>query len=226
MGDTDRRPGYSSLGFVATTGGRAGLSIGHRETKEGLVKRTSAIILSALLGLALGAATASAELGLKGIEGRVGLASLESDLGSTFIVSAAADMGTLVPELGFELNADFWIKSWDEDLFDVKWSDDWTNIALLANVRYMFPMEGTFHPFVFGGLGLHYFSFSSKCSNCTLVGGDESASDTSIKFGLDLGAGAEFNAGSLTPVLRVGYNTNGGPDYLFVQGGLKFPIGK
>jgi opacity protein-like surface antigen len=182
------------------------------------VKKTSAIILSALLGLSLGAATASAELGLKGIEGRVGLASLESDIGSTFIVSAAADMGTLVPELGFELNADFWIKSWDEE----DWSDDWTNIALLANVRYMFPVKGTFHPFAFGGLGLHYFKFSSKCSGCDEL--DESSSE--MKFGLDLGAGAEINAGSLTPVLRIGYNTNGGPDYLFVQGGLKFPIGK
>jgi hypothetical protein len=30
----------------------------------------------------------------------------------------------------------------------------------------------------------------------------------------------------MTPVARVGYNTNGGGDYLFVQGGLKFPVGQ
>jgi opacity protein-like surface antigen len=218
--------GYSGAGFDAITDDRGRSSIGRNGTKEGLVKKTSAIILSALLALALGATGASAELGLKGIEGRVGLASLESDIGSTFILSAAADMGTLIPDLGFELNADFWVKSWDDTVFGEKFSDDWTNVAVLANVRYMFPMKGTFHPFVFGGLGLHYFKFSSKCSGCEFAGTDASASDSEIKFGLDLGAGAEFNAGGLTPVVRLGYNTNGGVDYLFVQGGLKFPIGK
>jgi opacity protein-like surface antigen len=194
-------------------------------TKEGLVKKTSAIILSALLATLLGAAGASAEMGLLGIEGRAGLASIQSDIGSTFIVSAAADLGRVTPELGIELNADFWFKSFNEELFGARASSDWVSFAWLANVRYVFPVQGTFHPFVFGGVGLDYISVSSECSGCGF-GDDTAGSDSEIKFGLDFGAGAEFNTGGLTPVVRAGYNINGGPDYLFLQAGLKFPLGR
>ena len=187
-------------------------------------KKTTYFVL-ALVALLAGASAAQAELGLKGIEGRVGFADLEASVGSTFILSAAADMGMLSPDLGLEFNVDFWTKGSDGFYGS---SASWTNIAFLANLSYNFKMEGSFHPYAFAGLGLHYLNYSYDCPLCDdypdYIEVDTSSSD--VEFGFDVGAGAEFGSGNMIPVARAGFNSNGGIDYLFVQGGLKFPMGK
>jgi len=156
-------------------------------------------------------------LGFKAIEARVGFVKPE-DIDGTFIVSAAADLGKLTPDLGLEVNADFWSKS--EGVLDEDWT--WTNLGFLANVRYMFVTGSSFHPFAFGGLGLHYWKASWDCPQCQ--GYLVDLSTDGIEFGFNFGAGAEFGKGNMIPVVRAGFNSNGGADYIFVQGGLKFPM--
>ncbi|MFH1144922.1 MAG: outer membrane beta-barrel protein [Candidatus Eisenbacteria bacterium] len=189
------------------------------------MKRTSmaATLVAAGMAAALLVASAAAEsnIGLRAIEGRVGLADLEGDAGSTFIISAAADMGTLTPDLGLEFNIDFLTKSWDRGYDDTS-ERSITNLAFIANLRYAFKTQSTFHPFAFAGLGFNYWS-----SDVERSGGGDSEGFSDIEFGLDLGAGADFGSGDgMTPTVRAGFNTNGGWDYLFISGGLKFPIGK
>lgn len=186
--------------------------------------RILAAVLIAAGAIGFLAVPSQAKIGLEAIEARVGLASLEDDAGSTFIISAAADMGMLTKDLGLEFNADFWTKGWgDEEV--AEWT--WTNIAFLANLRYAFPMKGgSFHPFAFGGIGFSYWKADWDCKYCDdEIWGD--LSESGIEFGLDLGLGADFGSGEgMMPTVRAGYNTNGGGDYLFIQGGLKFPVGK
>ncbi len=186
----------------------------------------AALIAAIALSLCVSASHAG-DIGLRGIEARIGLASLEGGGGSTFIVSGAGDLGWLGERIGLEANIDFWTKSWDENalFWDEDWSWSWTNVGFLGNVRYFFPTQSTFHPFAFGGLGLHYWNASWDCKGCEDFGVDRSTSG--IELGLDVGAGAEFGSGDgMKPVVRAGFNTNGGADYLFIQGGLKFPVGK
>jgi hypothetical protein len=184
------------------------------------VRRNSAVFVFTLLALLVGAGAAQADLGLKALEARVGFTDLEGNAGSTFIVSAAADLGKLTPDLGLEFNVDFWNKSWGAEIVDADWT--WTNIGFLANLRYMFKTHSSFHPLIFAGAGLHYWDASWDCPGCGQYFAD--ASTNGIEFGFDVGAGAEFGSGNMIPVVRAGFNSNGGANYMFIQGGLKFPM--
>jgi hypothetical protein len=183
-----------------------------------------AILMVMGLFMALTPSYAS-EIGLQAFEIRGGFADLEEDAGSTWIVSAGLDLGNLTPELGLELNVDFWSKSWgDNDLYDdYDWT--WTNIGFLGNVTYGLIKDGSVRPYLFGGLGLHYWKASLDCPSCDdLIFGD--LDESGLELGFDAGIGAEFGSGDgVTPVARAGYNTNGGADYLFIEGGVKIPIG-
>jgi len=182
------------------------------------VKRTGMILAVLLCGFGLFALPARAAIGLEAIEARAGFADLEDEAGSTFILSAAADMGQLTEDFGLEFNVDFWTKGWDAGIYD--WSA--TNFGFLANGNYAFAMEGSFHPFVFAGAGLLYQTVSADCDDCYL-----DADESEVEFSIDFGAGAYFGTGEgMTPTVRAGYNTNGGFDYLFIQAGLRFPMGK
>jgi len=108
--------------------------------------RTLFAILTACALLFVGSAGQAAEIGLQAMEVRLGLADLEGGGGSSFIFSAAADLGRLTPDLGLELNADFWTKSWGQDYgylgssYNYDWT--WTNIAFLGHLRYDFARDG------------------------------------------------------------------------------------
>ncbi|MBU1702588.1 MAG: porin family protein [Candidatus Eisenbacteria bacterium] len=175
-----------------------------------------------LVGMLLCAGTGFAgEIGLKGIEARLGYADIEGDVGGAILFSGGADLGQLTPELGLELQADFWTKS--EDFGGgVEWS--WMDFGIMCNLRYDFVGGASFLPYTFAGLGFHYWDASWDCPGCSTFFGD--LSESGLEFGFDIGAGAEFGKGEgITPVARLGYNVNGGADYLFISGGIKFPMG-
>lgn len=191
--------------------------------------RTVVAILMAGALLCAGSASHAGEIGLKAIEARLGFADLDGGGGSTFIVSGGADLGRLTPDLGLDVGVDFWTKNWGEDYgylgdaYDWDWT--WTNIGFLCHLRYDFVKEGSFRPYGYGGLGLHYWSVSWDCTGCESYGWDYD--ESGIELGFDVGAAAEFGSGEgMTPVARAGYNSNGGADYLYIQGGLRFPVGR
>jgi hypothetical protein len=179
-------------------------------------------VLVSLAILCAGSATA-AEIGLKGIEGRLGVVSISDDVGSTFGLNLGADLGKLTPDLRLEAGIDWWSKSWD--VGDADWS--WTNIAFLGNVRYDFAMESSIAPFAFGGVALCYQSWNWKIPGChtSYLVDVCDLDDSSLEFGVDLGVGVDFSKnGSMIPTARAGYNANGGADYFFIQGGVRFPM--
>ncbi len=187
-------------------------------------------VFACLMVLALVAAASpsrAANLGLKALEVRAGFANLEGNAGGTWIVSGGADLGKLTPDLSLELGVDFWTKSWGEDFALYNWDWTYTDFSVLGHLRYDFMTEGTFRPYGYGGLGLAYQHFGWTCGQgChTYLGADLSSSK--MELGFDIGVGAEFGSGrGMTPVARAGYDINGGVDYLYVEGGLRFPMGK
>lgn len=85
----------------------------------------------------------------------------------------------------------------------------------------------SFRPFVFGGLAFCLHSWDWEVPGCQAAhyGGACDLDDSEIEFGVDLGIGADFSAGgSMIPTARAGYNANGGADYFFIQGGVKFTL--
>ncbi|MCK4306483.1 MAG: outer membrane beta-barrel protein [Candidatus Eisenbacteria sp.] len=183
-----------------------------------------AVVLVAVPGVLLsGSAAHAGEIGLKAIEGRLGFVDIgEGSAGSTFMISGSADLGMLTPDLGLEVGVDFWTKGWDVGYYE--WS--WTNIGFVGNIRYNIQTDGSFRPYGFGGLAICYQKWDWDCGDFYGAGTWE-ADESGIEFGLNLGAGAEFGSGKgMTPVARVGYTTSGGADYLYVSGGLRFPIGE
>jgi opacity protein-like surface antigen len=189
----------------------------------------SSILLGALFGVVVcGTAAHAGEIGLKGIEARIGLVDIEGDAGSTFGLSATADLGTLGSQIGLEAGIDFWNKGWDAGVPGSQWSYSWTNVALLVSARYNISTEGSFKPFAFAGLGFHLWKWSSEYDGAfDEWWGDIDSSGSDIEFGVHFGVGAEMAMSpSMNLVGRAGYNSNGGADYLFIQGGVKFLMGK
>jgi len=179
------------------------------------------VVMAWVAGWAVGAAHGQ-EMGLKGIEVRAGYAGLdEGDAGGTYILSGTLDLGKFTPELGLEIGVDYWSKSWDVGQWD--WS--WSNIGFLGNVRYDFVEDASFRPFIFGGIAFCYQSWDWEIANCQGSVGLCELDDSELEFGVDFGAGADLSSGDgMTPTVRGGYNSNGGADYWFIQGGVKFPF--
>ncbi|MCK4412373.1 MAG: outer membrane beta-barrel protein [Candidatus Eisenbacteria sp.] len=184
--------------------------------------------------MSLGTLPAAGEIGLQAIEGRIGFVDLEAPGGSTFMISAGADLGQLSPDLGLEAGIDFWTKGLDEGSdgyggCNCTWDYSWSTIAFIGNVRYDIQTEGSFAPFLFGGLGFHFWKADADvdCSGCGVEWVDEGYSHSDLEIGFNFGAGADIGSGEgMMPTFRAGFNSNGGFDYLYIQGGLKFPVGQ
>ncbi|MCK4548308.1 MAG: outer membrane beta-barrel protein [Candidatus Eisenbacteria sp.] len=183
-------------------------------------------ILFAVLAVSFSfAGAADAAIGYNGIEAKAGLANGENSIGTALLLGATVDLGEIAPGIGLEGSVDFWTKGYDIGGFGG--SSEWrfTNIAFIGGARYNFPGSGL-APFAFGGLGLHIarasgeFSYFDPMSGQTVT---NDSSNTDMEFGMQFGAGAEFG---VTPLLkavaRVGYNINGGADYFFLTGGIRF----
>ena len=176
-------------------------------------------LVASVAGWAAGTAQAQ-EMGLKGIEARVGYVEIdEADAGGTFILSGGIDLGHFTPEMSLEFGVDYWSKSFDVGQHEWNWS----NIGFLGNVRYDFIKDATFRPFVFGGVAFCYQSWDVE--NCESSILSDLCDDSEVEFGVDLGLGADFSSGGgVIPTARAGINSNGGADYYFFQVGVRFPF--
>jgi len=187
-----------------------------------LILLTTTVFAVGLSGVAQGA------MGLFAIEPRLGYVNPESDMGGTFMLAVTGDLGTLSDQLRFEGTIDFWKKSYDMGGFGGSSEWSYTNIGFIGCARYDFPTEGTTKPFGFAGVGLHMAKASGETSYRDPISGQtvtDSASDSSMEFGFQLGGGVELPMGSNNFVGRVGMDFNGGADYMFFTVGLRLPMG-
>ena len=100
--------------------------------------------------LAVAAVGNAADIGLKGIGGKIGLVMPEGGADNTLGLGVVADLGTIVPQLRLEGFADYWGDSWGTAPYECSWS----TITIGGTAKYDFPIEAAFTPFVGGGAGL------------------------------------------------------------------------
>jgi opacity protein-like surface antigen len=129
--------------------------------------------------IACSGSSAQTDLGPKAVGGFIGYVNPEQT-GGTVGFGAVADMGTLTPALGLELEILYWSKSKGPSDREITWRD----LVLSAHARYRFLLPGSaVKPYMGGGIGPHFVKHESEQS---------SQSETDTKFGLHLLAGVEY----------------------------------
>jgi len=171
-----------------------------------------------------------ANIGFKGIGGKVGFVDPESSIGSTFGLGVVANLGTITPAIHLDAFADYWGKSYDESMFGANAESKCTEIAIGAAAKYYFPMEGSkFKPYAGGGLALtigkctfdyqYTDPFTGQTSDQS-----SSSSDTELGFRILGGADMELSPG-LIGFGEIVYHTNGW-DYLGIFVGVVKILGE
>lgn len=172
-----------------------------------------------------------ADIGFKGVGGKIGFVDPESGIESTFGLGVVANLGTITPDIHLGAFIDYWSKSYDAATglgYSAEWS--WTEIVLGASAKYYFPMEESkFKPFAGGGIGLVYgktkWDYQGVTTGVgTVGGGSYSSSDTELGFRILGGADMELSPG-LFGFGEVVYHI-GGADYLGIFVGVIKMLGE
>jgi opacity protein-like surface antigen len=149
------------------------------------------LLVVALLICVSSNALADADIGFKGVGGRLSFVSPE-DVDAAIGFGAIADLGTITPDIGLQATIDFWSKS--EEEFDVESS--FRDIVLGARATYNFSVDNPdFTPFVAGGLAIHLFHVEVDAPEARVAGivvGGGSYDDSETKIGIDLAGGTRY----------------------------------
>ncbi len=186
------------------------------------MKRYIFVVLCCVL---LIGSTSAQGLGFYGIGGGVGLVNVSQDLGSStsgFGLNARVNMGELTTNLRLVPEVNFWSVSEDFGFFGESFTWTWRDFAINANVQYFFDLEGSFEPFVGGGLGLNFISLSFTES----FGGETfSATGSTTEIGVNLLGGALINLdGPISPYGEFRYVLVSGMNHLMIQAGIMYAL--
>jgi opacity protein-like surface antigen len=186
-----------------------------------------AILVLVIMAIFAGSnAMAASDIGLKGVNLRVGYVSPEGDIESTIGFGGGVDLGTITPNIGLGVVLFYWSKSYDVGIYSWTFSD----FAIKVNGKYYFPMEKV-KPYVGAGIGLHMCS--SKWENpaytpypgYTVPGGSETSSDT--KFGFHVLGGVEYPINEKVGLLaELEYSLVSDVNQLIIGAGVTYKLGK
>jgi hypothetical protein len=154
--------------------------------KEEKMKRIAlAISLALSCILAFPIIISAADIGLKGIGGKVTLVLPEDPMDSTIGIGVLADLGIIIPQLKAEASLDYWGNSYDTFGVDTSWR----SIAIGGTAKYHFPFSGNISPFTGGGIEFIFSRAKVEIPATTFLGvatdgGSSSESDTDVGFHL------------------------------------------
>jgi opacity protein-like surface antigen len=108
-------------------------------------------------------ASATSDIGFKGIGPRLGFVDPQGSLDGTVEFGVAMEFGEIVRQLHWDGSVSFWSSGRHYNYYDSHrdyFRYDWTvrDIILRSGVNYHF-VEGPWVPYAGGGLGLHFFSW-------------------------------------------------------------------
>ncbi|MBN2008412.1 outer membrane beta-barrel protein [candidate division KSB1 bacterium] len=150
---------------------------------------------------------AQAEIGLNAVGGHIGYIMPEDPIDNTIGFGAAADLGTIRPDIHLKAFLDYWGKTYDAGYYEWTYSE----IIVGATAKYYFAKQGEFLPYAGGGLGLVIGKSSGKYTGPQYSGytyADDSSSDT--KLGFHFCAGADYPLSpTLTGFGEIKYTING-----------------
>jgi opacity protein-like surface antigen len=162
------------------------------------MKRITFTVLAVLVAVSVvSAAHAEADLGFKGIGGKLNIVFPDAEgIDNAIGFGVMGDFGTIIPELSLQGTIDFWSKSEGPVSF--------RDIAIGARTTYTFPLDNaSIKPYAAGGLAIHLLKVEVDAPSydfgfVTYGGGVE---DTDTKIGLDLAGGALFTVSDNMDIL-------------------------
>ena len=164
-------------------------------------------------------------IGLRRLGVEAGLVDPEG-ASSTIGFGVLADLGTVAPDIRLSSHLGYWSKS--ENGFGAEASVH--DISVGARATYMFHVVSPkFQPYVGAGLGLHFFQSKVSVPDQNMGGfviPGFSATDTSTKVGLDLGAGASTPLSPKTNLFGDVWYTVADIDQFSMKAGVSFMMGR
>lgn len=183
------------------------------------------VILVVFCCILIAGAASAQGLAFYGIGGGVGLVNVSQGFESSqsgFGLNARADLGDLTTNLRLVPEVNFWSVSEEFGFGDESFSWTWRDVAINANVQYVFDLEGTFQPFLGGGLGLHFITLSMTDS---FMGETFSATGSTTEIGVNLIGGALLNLdGPVSPYGEFRYVLVSGINHLMIQAGIMYAL--
>lgn len=167
---------------------------------------------------------AQAEIGFKGVGGKVGFVMPEDPIDNTFGFGAVVDFGTITPDIKIGAIFEFWSKSYCEEsaMFDADWTI--TEIIIGPMVKYCFPSESQFKPYVGGGLG--FTIGKSKFETNDPYFGNQETSSSDSEIGFFFGGGVDYELSpNLLGFVEAKYHLDGA-DYLGIFVGVTYLLEK
>ena len=148
-----------------------------------------AVCLAVSLASTYTESRAEADIGFKGVGGRLSLVSPDN-IDMTFGFGGVFDFGTFAPQVGFGATIDAWFGSEGAGSFSV----DYRDIIIGVNSKYYFKTSNEkLKPYAGGGLAMHFFTFDLPSFD--FFGQSIGGSETDTKFGIDLLGGLNYAAG-------------------------------
>lgn len=167
----------------------------------------SGLCMLILMGLTF--SESAAQLGFKGVGGRLGFVSADGDVG-TIVFGGHVNLGEIIPGLALVPSLDYWTES--TDVLGV--SFDQSALSINGDVRYYFPTGGNIDLFAEGGLGIVRVSVDTQLGD-----------DSKTEIGLNLGGGAEIPfSDNLVGTAMLIFNTEG--SQIKIMGGVTFLLGE
>ena len=181
------------------------------------------MVLSLMLALAF-SQTIAADIGLKGVGGKVGYIMPDGGIENTIGFGLQADLGNYNDDISLAAYVDYWGKNYDVGP-TYEWS--WSVVSIAAIGKYSFASSGNFKPFAGAGLGLDIASWESKYTGPSneyfnLNDFSSSASDTDFAIHFVGGATMELSP-KLDGIGEVKY-TIGGADYFGIYVGVMYKL--
>ena len=141
-------------------------------------------------GFAATDSSAEADIGVKGVGGRLAFVSPDN-IDGTIGFGALIDLGTITPDIGLEATLDYWSQSEGSGNFEISFRD----IAIGARAKYNFAVEDKkLKPYAAGGLAIHMLK--SEIPAITFLGTTVGGGDvTDTEFGIDIAGGLGYAAG-------------------------------
>ncbi len=164
----------------------------------------------------------------------IGFLFIGSQIQAQTTIGGGVAYGTEIESIGIDLTGQYFFsdnlagevsftyyfpKDYGFDDFQIKWYE------INANVNYYFgEADGSFKPYGIGGLNMAFVSVPTFNYGNIFTGGGEIETATNSEFGLNIGAGADFDMDSnITPFAQIKY-VIGNANQLQILAGIRFNL--
>ena len=200
-----------------------------QKEEEKMRTRVKVVIALSIVILMVTSGFGQADIGFKGIGGKLGLVDPGEGVGSTIAFGAVVNLGSITPKIMLQADVAYWGKD-----YDVFASNDFTvsSFSISAIGKYMFAeSDQQLRPFAGAGLGFNFNSVSWEYDTISPVPPyqpiHEKDSDSDTDIGIHIVGGTHYMlSDNLDGFAEFRYMIGGDWDYWGIFAGVVFLLGK